>query len=110
MVEIRDSSKTVRRVVRPDDKSDRKVRVAGDVHPPVPFAEIPSVIAEIIGRQLAGIRALSAAGVELYQDELTALAEIARIVSSIATAHKKLAEDKPLEALSEDEIKAQLCK
>jgi two-component sensor histidine kinase len=76
----------------------------------VPFAEIPTVIAEVIGRQLAGIRALSAAGVELYQDELTALAEIAKIVSSIATAHKKLTEEKPLDQLTEAEIKAALTK
>ncbi len=110
MVTIKDDSKTVRRIVRPDDVPERKVRVAGEVHPPIPFAELPSAVAEIIGRQLAGLRALSASGVALDRDELASLAEIAKTISSIATAHKKLSDDRPLEALTEDEIRRELGK
>ncbi len=110
MITIKDDSKTVRRVIdaSKEPKPDRKVRVAGDVHPPVPFVQIPAVIGEIIGRQLASLRALSASGVSLDPDELASLSEIAKTVSSIANAHKKLNEDKPLDALTEDEIRAAL--
>ena len=87
-----------------------RVRVGGDVHDPIPFAEIPTAIAEIIGRQIAGLRALSRNGVPLDQGEVSALSELARTVSSIATAHRKLSEDKPITELTEDEIKAALSK
>lgn len=86
------------------------MRVGGDVHEPVPFAEIPTAIAEVIGRQMAGLLALSRNGVVLDTGDISALSELARTVSSIATAHKKLNDDKPLTELTEDEIKAALSK
>lgn len=111
MVTIRDSAdKRTRRIVDSSKEPEPIVRVAGDVRDPVPFAEIPTALAEIIGRQVAGLRALSRSGVVLTAEELSMLSDVAKTVSSLATAHKKLVDDKPLDALTEDEIKAALAK
>jgi len=112
VVEIRDSSKRERRIVDASrEPKEPVVRVGGEVHDPVPFEELPAAIAEVVGRQVASLRALSRAGVQLTGYEVAALTELARTVSSIATAHKKLNDsDKPLDKMTEEELRAQLGK
>ena len=92
------------------EPKEPKVRAMYDVRDPIPLADQPEALAEIIGRQLAGLRALSRDGARFDSDELEQLGSLAKTIATIVTAFKKVATDKPLNELTEEELKAQLAK
>lgn len=108
MVTIRDSSKTVRTVIdastEPKD-SIKKVRPMYDVHEPIKLSDQPEAIGEILGRQLASLRALSRDGARLDNEELEQLSTIARTLGTVVTALKKLAEPASSDELTEKQLR-----
>lgn len=100
-----------RRVVdASSEPKEPKVRVMYDTHDPIELAKQPEALAEIIGRQLAGLLALSRNGARFDADELEQLGSLAKTIATIVTAFKKVAGDKSLAEMTEEELKAQLAK
>lgn len=66
------------------------VRIGGVRHRRIPLRKQPAALAEVVGLQIAGLRALARQGVVLTLDEVEKLEKLARTVASISSAHTRL--------------------